>query len=66
MHIPAECPPGWTALVAGCYFYIPGQFNWFDARDACEDINSKLVEIETIEENGSLGGVLPPRSSNHR
>jgi hypothetical protein len=55
----SECPPDWTSLDTGCYFYIPGHFNWFDARDACENINSKLVELETMEEKGPIGQVLP-------
>ena len=54
-----DCPPGWTSLPTGCYFYITGYFTWLKAVNACKEMNSKLIEVETRRENEALRSVLP-------
>jgi len=43
-----------TCVSTGCYHFINGPMNWWQAKTRCEEMNMHLVEIETEEENRAL------------
>ena len=52
MSLPTPTPP--TCLSTGCYHFLSGPITWMQAKTSCEEMNMRLVEIETEEENRAL------------
>merc|ERR1711997_262685 len=48
------CPSPWTLLSTGCYLFDTTPRNWTDANQFCKGRFSKLIEVETNEENDAL------------
>merc|ERR1711997_369238 len=48
------CPSPWTLLSTGCYLFDTTPRNWPDANQFCKGRFSKLIEVETNEENDAL------------
>merc|ERR1711997_1428383 len=47
-------PSPWTLLSAGCYLFDTPPRNWTDANQFCKGRFSKLIEVETNQENDAL------------
>merc|ERR1711997_1168477 len=48
------CPSPWTLLSTGCYLFDTTPRNWPEANQFCKGRFSKLIEVETNEENEAL------------
>jgi len=48
------CPTPWTLLSTGCYLFDTMPRNWTEASQFCKGLFSKMVEVETKEENDAL------------
>ncbi|XP_061183004.1 perlucin-like protein [Saccostrea echinata] len=48
----SECPHGWTKWGTSCYLFVTHVHNdWTESEYFCHMLHSKLVEIETMEED---------------
>ncbi|XP_048752126.1 C-type lectin domain family 4 member F-like isoform X2 [Ostrea edulis] len=54
----ASCPPDWTSFGHSCYMAIEQKKSWDSAAMKCIRYGSKLVEIETKDENDFLKNTL--------
>ena len=43
-----------TCISTGCYHFLKGPISWMQAKASCEEMNMRLAEIETEEENRAL------------
>nr|XP_022343659.1 C-type lectin domain family 6 member A-like [Crassostrea virginica] len=55
-----SCPPNWYSFGSSCYLVNPNPKSHEDAALSCIMHGSKLVEIETQQENSFLKTILNP------
>ncbi|XP_048752125.1 C-type lectin domain family 4 member M-like isoform X1 [Ostrea edulis] len=61
----ASCPPDWTSFGHSCYMAIEQKKSWDSAAMKCIRYGSKLVEIETKDENDFLKNTLLKNKDNY-
>ena len=57
-----ECPPDFTMIGRGaaCIKYFPNASSWWDARDACSDINANLIMTKTLAKFDIMNQYMNP------
>ncbi|XP_030852349.1 CD209 antigen-like protein 2 isoform X2 [Strongylocentrotus purpuratus] len=45
------CPVGWTSFSSRCYFVMQSLYTWQGARDVCQGLGARVIEITTADEN---------------
>ncbi|XP_076466735.1 low affinity immunoglobulin epsilon Fc receptor-like [Babylonia areolata] len=49
-----ECPDDWVSFENSCYVYVNDVATWTGAQTICALLHSRLVEIESAEENNFI------------
>merc|ERR1711974_51507 len=47
----SQCKPPWIRLATGCYRFKDRPVRWAKAKEYCQDLGAKLVEIDSPQEN---------------
>ena len=48
------CPDQWTSIAGNCYQFLPEKLSWDDAEAACKDLQGRMLEIESEEQNEAI------------
>ncbi|XP_060562438.1 CD209 antigen-like protein C [Ruditapes philippinarum] len=52
--VASACPNGWITFNGNCYSFVTTKQTWFHAAKACRDLDAKLVDVKSKDEEEFL------------
>ncbi|XP_060591267.1 CD209 antigen-like protein C isoform X3 [Ruditapes philippinarum] len=52
--VASACPNGWITFNGNCYSFVTTKQTWFHAAKACHDLDAKLVDVKSKDEEEFL------------